>query len=243
MIQSAICSTSESRWLLTRTVVSDSLRRCGNCRISRIPAGSSPFVGSSRDRLAQGATVWMGADWAVRSVALVPRTQTTHGCPWTRLGRERTCARRSAQSSGVAWIWPLLSRQYAWLLVGWLVSQRIWMVPAGDNSRDSWRTARAEFLTVAGDGGTAAPCPWGAPDDVLDPIGVIAPGSLLLAGRVGIVADVASVSPGSGAGVSGVIVSMKRSPLVSSHPQLYSAQPSLPQAVPHEFSTQTPELS
>src|SRR4051794_33329370 len=43
-----MASTSTSRWLETNTVVPSSANRRSNRRMSRIPWGSSPFVGSSR---------------------------------------------------------------------------------------------------------------------------------------------------------------------------------------------------
>src|SRR3954469_22093096 len=43
-----MASTSTSRWLETNTVVPSSANRRSNRRMSRIPWGSSPFIGSLR---------------------------------------------------------------------------------------------------------------------------------------------------------------------------------------------------
>ena len=59
-----ICSTSESRWLETSTVVPSSASEAIRCRTSRVPCGSRPLVGSSstsRSRGASSARRWRAA--------------------------------------------------------------------------------------------------------------------------------------------------------------------------------------
>ena len=115
-----ICSTSPSRWLDRNTVVPAAFRRSSNSRISRMPCGSRPFVGSSRiSRRGRCSSAMampeplphaererlhrLGVDAAEADVLAAPRRCAARG-------RADRCGRRSRRRS-TGWSGPTGARR------------------------------------------------------------------------------------------------------------------------------------
>ena len=89
------CSTSASRWLETNTVVPSSANERMSARTSRVPCGSSPFVGSSSTSSSRG----MSSAFASPSRCFMP---SEYACAFLRAACESPTRSSASATRAVA---------------------------------------------------------------------------------------------------------------------------------------------